>query len=352
MATRVPKKGSSANGSSRSRSGSTGRGSTRTRGGTSAKGAAPAKGPASAKGKKGTKGKKAAGRKPTGPDPLFAGAGKLIAGVWMLLAHGIGALARGVGRSARDLDPEHRRDGLGLVVLGVAIVVAATTWWRVSGTVPAMLTAFVRGAFGSVAPLVPVLLGLLAWRLLRHPDRNGDAGRLTIGWVALLAGVLGLVHVAHGTAHPDDGATAMRAGGGVVGFVMSYPLVGAVTAWVAVPLLLLVSAFGILVSTATPVHRIPDRLIELRDLLLSAEQRSGAAARLGRPRRDRTDEDDEDDVGLEIIDRVTPYDTPVVHEPPGGDPPLDEPPPFDEDSLPVYGAGVGRAARHQHRHRR
>ena len=34
----------------------------------------------------------------------------------------------------------------------------------------------VTGGFGSLAFLAPVLIALLAWRFLRHPDRNRRPG--------------------------------------------------------------------------------------------------------------------------------------------------------------------------------
>ena len=329
MATRAPKKRSSAGGSS-------------ARGGASARsrsGSSKARGSA-AKSRSRTR------KPPARQDPvslLFVGIGKLVTAAWMMIAHGVGALARAFGQSARDLDPEHRRDGLGLVTLGVAIVVAACTWWRVTGAVADVITAFVRGAFGSVAPLVPLLLALLAWRLLRHPDRNGETGRLVIGWTALLVGVLGMVHIAHGSPMPADGATAMRDAGGVIGFAASYPLVAPLTAWAAAPLLGLVSVFGILVITATPVHRIPDRVMELRDLLAphmggrTDAKETGRSGSGGRTRK--ATEADEDDVGLEIIDHSKPYDTPVKHEDvPAADPQSDRAAP-----LPDYGADLDDA---------
>src|ERR1700712_3815013 len=51
-------------------------------------------------------------------------------GTWGLLARGAGGLARSVARpdEAEPLGPEHRRDGFGLAVLGVAIVLGAATW--------------------------------------------------------------------------------------------------------------------------------------------------------------------------------------------------------------------------------
>ena len=58
---------------------------------------------------------------------LLGWAGRVVAAVWMMAAHAAGSAARAFGRSARDLDPMHRRDGIGLAFLAAAIVVAATT---------------------------------------------------------------------------------------------------------------------------------------------------------------------------------------------------------------------------------
>jgi DNA segregation ATPase FtsK/SpoIIIE, S-DNA-T family len=201
---------------------------------------------------------------PTNPIVILIGwAVTVISGVWMALAHTVGAMARAIGRNARDLDPAHRRDGVGLATLGLAIVMAAVAWFRLGGPVGRGLSAVVRGGLGSAAWLVPILLALLAWRYLRHPDRNADTARMIIGWTALIIGALGLVHIAHGTPRPADGAAAMRAAGGLIGYAASAPLVAAVTPWVATPLLTLVAGFGLLVVTGTPLHRVPGRLAEL-----------------------------------------------------------------------------------------
>ncbi len=180
----------------------------------------------------------------------------------MALAHTVGLLVRALGRSARDLDPAHRRDGAGLAVLAAAFVTALVTWWHLGSPVGTGLGALVRGTFGSGAWTIPVLLGLLAWRLLRHPDKNADTARMVIGWTALIIGALGLVHMANGTPGPADGAVAMRAAGGLVGYVASAPLAAALTPWAAAPLLALLTGFGVLVITGTPLHRVPGRLAE------------------------------------------------------------------------------------------
>ena len=130
---------------------------------------------------------------------LFGWIARALAAAWMLVAHAVGFAARGLGRSAADLDPMHRRDGAGLAFLGAALVVAATTWFHLGNAVGKLMTDVVRGGFGSMAWSLPVLLALLAWRYLRHPDRNAETGRIVIGGLALTVGVLGLVHIAHGT---------------------------------------------------------------------------------------------------------------------------------------------------------
>ncbi|MFF0577635.1 DNA translocase FtsK [Streptosporangium saharense] len=252
--------------------------------------------------------------RPSGPqhDPLgwlFTMIGKLFMGIWMLLAGGVGTAARALGQNARELDPVHRRDGLGLAVFSGAIALAAILWRDTTGTVSEVVNGVMRGTFGSLAWLVPVLLALLAWRLLRHPDQNADTGRMGIGWSALMVGLLGVVHVVHDTPYPSggpsDGMDKVSAAGGMVGFIVSAPPASILPAFVTIPLLLILSGFGVLVITATPVHRIPERLAEIRHMLFDREAppRSRKKPARKRPAEER-----------EGGETVKPYDTPVVTE--------------------------------------
>jgi DNA segregation ATPase FtsK/SpoIIIE, S-DNA-T family len=201
--------------------------------------------------------------KPANPFVILAGwvVGAL-AGVWMGLAHTVGAVARAVGRHARDLDPLHRRDGAGLAALCGAIVAAAASWWHVAGPIRPV-SNFIVAMFGSGSWTIPLLLALLAWRYLRHPDNNAATARMVIGWSALLVGALGLVHVASGTPRLAAGMAAIRSAGGLIGYGASVPLVALVTKWGATPVLALISGFGLLVITGTPLHRVPERMAEL-----------------------------------------------------------------------------------------
>jgi DNA segregation ATPase FtsK/SpoIIIE, S-DNA-T family len=252
--------------------------------------------------------------RPTNPFVILVSwATHVVAAAWMALAHAVGAAARALGRNTRDLDPAHRRDGVGLAILGLAIVMIAVSWFRLGSMLGRGLSTLVRDGFGSAAWAVPILLALLAWRYLRHPDRNADTARMMIGWTALIVGGLGLVHIAHGTPRPVDGAAAIRAAGGFIGYAVSSPLVVAVTPWVATPLLMLVTGFGLLVITGTPLHRVRGRLAELggfvrpdpdeADEAAEAEEAGRARGQLPRGRKRQ-----------EAIEAVgdKPYDTPLL----------------------------------------
>src|SRR5690348_6562469 len=212
---------------------------------------------------------------------------RAIAGVWMGTAHLIGGGARKVGSGARDLDPAHRRDGLGLLLIGLSIVVAAREWWGLPGRVGDGVHAVVAGTFGRVGLVLPLVLLGLGLRMLRHPDLVQATNRVTIGLCALGVAVTGLVHIGRGLPPPAQGAEAIRDAGGVVGYLAASPLTSAVSAWVTVPLLLLLAFFGLLVITATPVHQIPERLRDLHDALTHAD------------RTDRAGEDHADDDGAD-----------------------------------------------------
>jgi DNA segregation ATPase FtsK/SpoIIIE, S-DNA-T family len=237
---------------------------------------------------------------------------RAVAGLWMGLAHTVGALFRAVGRHARDLDPLHRRDGLGLAALCATIAAAAATWWHVAGPLRPV-DNFLVAMSGSGAWTVPLLFALLAWRYLRHPDRNAANARMVIGWMALAIGVLGLVHLASGAPRLSTNMTAVRAAGGLIGYAASVPLVDTITGWGATLVLAIVTGFGLLVLTGTPLHRVPSRLADLHGHMRGTpdeaepaddglDEAGGSRARIGRRRAD----------AIEAGDHDRAYDTPLL----------------------------------------
>ncbi len=247
-----------------------------------------------------------------GPGPVsrtFRALGHALGAVWMGIAHALGATARSIGRSARDLEPEHRRDGVGLVIFALAMVAAAAVWWQLPGTIMDVTRTIVSGSVGKVGFLVPLMLVLIGWRNLRDPEHNGPAGRQVIGWVALAFGVLGIVHIANGNPQPALGdANALEGAGGAIGFVVSSLLLDLLrTPYVVVPVLGLLAFFGVLVVTATPVYQIPTRLAATRDRLLGRKLGEDAME-LTQPIRTRDTGDIDPDLGDPA------YDSPVLSD--------------------------------------
>ncbi|MEU4659319.1 DNA translocase FtsK [Streptomyces sp. NPDC023723] len=232
-----------------------------------AKKAAPAKAPAKkaaarkAPPKK-APARKAAVRKPA-PAPALSptsGVLRLVRAIWLGLAHAVGAVFRGIGQGAKNLDPAHRKDGVALLLLAIALIVAAGTWADLKGPVGDLVEILVTGAFGRLDLLVPILLGAVAVRFIRHPEQPEANGRIVIGLSALVIGVLGQVHIACGSPARGDGMQGIRDAGGLIGWAVATPLSYTMTDVLAVPLLVLLTVFGLLVVTATPVNAIPQRL--------------------------------------------------------------------------------------------
>ncbi len=272
-----------------------------------------------AKSKSATKARRPAPRAVrNGPGPVsraFGALGHGVASLWLGVAGGIGSGARRIGQGARDLEPEHRRDGAGLFLIAFAVVVAASVWWQVPGGIFDATRAAVAGSVGLLAYFVPLMLVYIAWRNLRDPEANGPAGRQVVGWGALLFGVLGIIQIANGSPEPELGDTTdIQKAGGALGFVVAKLLTDLLhTAYVVVPLLVLLSLFGVLVVTATPVYQVPARLRHARDRMLGrvaeAEPEDTEATVPVKRRRRKADLDE---VDPEMGD--APYDSPVLED--------------------------------------
>jgi S-DNA-T family DNA segregation ATPase FtsK/SpoIIIE len=194
---------------------------------------------------------------------------RAIAMAWLLVAGVVGGIVRRFGRNARELHPDHKRDGLGLVFFALAIIFAAAVWARLHNLAFAGIYTFTSSVMGEGAFTVPIMFTLVGVRFMRHPDRNEALPPAEIGWTALLFGVLGLLHIAKGVptlSRLGGGWPAIRTAGGLVGMAASWPLDKGLTAWVATPLLGLVAAYGLLVITGTPVREVPGRMRELKAL--------------------------------------------------------------------------------------
>ncbi len=199
-------------------------------------------------------------KKPGGGFGAFVSAiGRGLSAVWRGLAGLVGGMIRSLGSGVRDLDPELRRDGTGLALIAFGIVTAAAFWFVLPGTAADYVRVGVATIVGGAAVIVPLAAFAMAWRTMRDPAANGPAGRQPVGWLVFALGTLGLVSISRGIPTPTQ-ADAMRGAGGILGFISSSFLADLLTTWVAVPILVLLSLFGVLVITGIPVREFPERL--------------------------------------------------------------------------------------------
>lgn len=254
---------------------------------------APGKPPAKkAAAKKAAPAKRTAART---PPPAPKPSRSVLMGALNALGSPIAAIFRGFGDGAKNLHPDHRKDGVGLLLFALALVTAAGTWFSPQGWLGEGATAVVSGLFGRLDVLVPFLLAAMAIRLWRHPELPEANGRIMIGLSALLVGVLGLVHIGCGAPMMGSGASRIRAAGGIIGWAVSTPMMAAAGPALAVPLLLLLAFFGLLVVTATPINRIGERVRGIGIRLGVVEPRPEDELHWGRtPERDLSTDPPED----------------------------------------------------------
>ena len=244
--------------------------------------------------------------------------GKGIAATWRFVAKALGNLIRLLARGARDLDPAHQRDGFAFLILILALMSAAGTWFHANNLVSRAVYSFIYGGFGRIGFFTPIALIYFAFKLFRTPEDKAAFGRVVVGVFALLLSSTGLAHLLNGST--GTGATAMRHGGGWIGYGVSRPLVSVMTSVLTYPVLGLLFIFGLLVVTATPVSSLFIRMKTITSWMLSK-----------RPERSIKVED------FEVTD-TPPFESPIVaawNQPEDEEEELDEES-FDEEfTLPI-----------------
>ena len=215
-----------------------------------------------------------------------------LAAIWRGLAKYLGKSVRFVAKGAKDLDPAHQRDGFAFLLLILALMAAAGTWFDAGNIVGRALASFFYGGFGRIGIFTPLVLGYFAFRFFNSPQNKAATGRIVVGTIALLLSTTGIAHLLNEA--PGTGTTAMHEGGGWLGYAISQPLVALMTDVLAYPVLILLFCFGLLVTTATPVSSVITRI-------------KNTASWLNSKRPDRSEEE------FEITD-TPPFETPVVAE--------------------------------------
>jgi DNA segregation ATPase FtsK/SpoIIIE, S-DNA-T family len=173
-----------------------------------------------------------------------------------MAARGTGGAARSIGR-ARDIEPGHRRDGIALVLLGLAVVVAASSWFDAARPIGAWVDAVLRTFIGSAVLVLPVVTAAVAVVLMRSQPNPDARPRLILGGSLIALSFLGLRHLWAGS--PEDPELRRRAAG-FLGFAIGGPLSDGLTPWIAAPLLFIGALFGLLLLTGTTIREVPDAM--------------------------------------------------------------------------------------------
>ncbi|RBP98213.1 cell division protein FtsK [Bifidobacterium aemilianum] len=168
--------------------------------------------------------------------------------VLLAIPRGLGSLIRsifGVG----DYDPAARRDGLCFILLVLAILFCASEWFRVEGVLGQWLHALASGALGYMSLLLPALLAIVAFRLVRNSGKDSNNSSVITGWALLvwsICSILDIVLVA------DDGSFSLarvQQAGGVLGFCLGSPLAWGLSKVFAMILFMVVAFFALLLIT-------------------------------------------------------------------------------------------------------
>jgi len=237
--------------------------------------------------KRSTSSRKAA-KRPSVIAGLFRGLGA----IWRFIAKAIGSAVRFLFKEARGLDSAHHRDGFAFLLLILALVSAAGSWFHLNNPIGRFMSSILLGTFGKIAIITPLLFIYFAFRLFKAPDEGRANGRITIGAILLVLSSTGLAQV-----FKDADFGSVKAAGGVIGYAVGRPLSNLGTSLLAIPILLLIFFFGVLIVTSTPVSQV---FAKVRAIF-------GWISRRRRAAKEQAEE------AFEISD-TPPFETPLVQE--------------------------------------
>ncbi|WP_192796293.1 MULTISPECIES: FtsK/SpoIIIE family DNA translocase [Corynebacterium] len=151
---------------------------------------------------------------------------------------------------------ERHSDGIGLSLVGVAAVIAASMWFNVAGPVGRVIAGSSQWLIGAGAHLLPIALIAVAVVVMMGTfPKATHRLRVLVGTALIVAGMLGQIHIFSG----QPTTTAGRAdSGGIIGTLFGGVLALGFTSYVAVPILTLVIIYGALRVTDISVREFVD----------------------------------------------------------------------------------------------
>ena len=188
------------------------------------------------------------------------------------------AVPRGMGAAVRSLtgvgeyDPAYRRDGLCFLMLVLAVCFCASEWFRVNGPLGVFLHAVASGLFGVMSVVVPVVLAIVAVRLMRNSGKDSGNPRVLAGWVLLMWSICSIIDVALIADVPGFNIGAIQTAGGLLGFVLGSPLAWGLSEAFAIAVFVIAGLFSLLLITRTHVTDVPQRVGSVMDRVRGNQQ--------------------------------------------------------------------------------
>ncbi|WP_139738306.1 FtsK/SpoIIIE family DNA translocase [Actinomyces wuliandei] len=153
----------------------------------------------------------------------------------------------------------------GFAIIGLAVLLGLREWFGVSGTAGGVLHHVAAGPVGVLSLVVPLLLAALGVAMLRSYRLGAVHARVAVGCLGLLVAVTGMIQVGAGNPRLVDGIAGLEDAGGLLGWVVGYPLVVLFSSVGAFLLFVLLTAFSTLVLSGTTVAELRERAAAYRE---------------------------------------------------------------------------------------
>ncbi|WP_435300586.1 DNA translocase FtsK 4TM domain-containing protein [Timonella sp. A28] len=159
---------------------------------------------------------------------------------------------------------EHWLDAFGFILIALAIMSAVPEWFAIDTPIAHVMHTAAASVVGRLSVLVPIALFVWGIRVLRRRHREDRTHRMTVGVSCEVLALTGITHAVTGYPSLAEPFNEVQDSGGVLGFILGYPLAAGLAPVAAVLVLLLLAFFGALVITKTPISSLSEKLHNIK----------------------------------------------------------------------------------------
>ena len=143
-------------------------------------------------------------------------------------------------------------------------MLALREWFGISGAAGDLLHHIAAGPVGVLGIFVPPLLAALGVAMLRVHNLGAVHARVSVGCLGLLTALTGMIQVGSGNPVLKNNIGGLEAAGGLLGWLVGYPLAALFSSVGAFILFILLTAFSALVLSGKTVAEIRELLEQRR----------------------------------------------------------------------------------------